>query len=50
MTASNTEKGLSIGTRAPSIDTLDINGNKIVLADLLNNNNAVLLDFFRGIW
>ena len=50
MTSSRTKKGLTIGTRAPSIDTVDINGNEIKLDDLLKSNDAVLVDFFRGIW
>jgi peroxiredoxin len=42
--------GLSIGTKAPMIDTMDITGLKINLNDLLDTHKGVLLEFFRGAW
>jgi len=47
---SNSEIGLSLGTKAPIIDTNDIFENKINLTTLLQNYQGVLLDFFRGAW
>ena len=43
-------KGLDINAKAPYIDSVDIYGNQINLHNLLNENNGVLIDFFRGNW
>jgi len=50
MAVSNSEKGLKTGTKAPMIDTVDIHGNKINLAEILQENRGLLIDFFRGAW
>ncbi|MHA2288023.1 MAG: hypothetical protein ACXABG_04470 [Promethearchaeota archaeon] len=50
MTASESEKGLQIGSKAPMIDTVDIHGNKINLTELITENRGLLIDFFRGAW
>lgn len=50
MTVSNSEKGLKTGSKAPNIDTVDINGEKINLNEILNENRGLLIDFFRGAW
>jgi len=50
MTVSNSEKGLMTGSKAPMIDTVDINGEKINLTDILQENRGLLIDFFRGAW
>lgn len=42
--------GLSKGTIAPNIDTVDIYGKRVNLQELLENYNGVLIDFFRGNW
>ena len=42
--------GLSVGSKAPMIDTQDIYGNLINLNKLLEEYNGVLIDFFRGNW
>ncbi len=47
---SNPKKGLSLGTKAPSIDIKDINDNEINLLNIYKTFNGVLLDFFRGAW
>jgi peroxiredoxin len=50
MTVSNSEKGLKTGSKAPMIDTVDIDGKKINLADFLQEYRGLLIDFFRGAW
>jgi len=50
MTASNSEKGLQIGSKAPMIDTTDIYGNSINLTKILQENRGLLIDFFRAAW
>jgi len=50
MTVSNSEKGLKTGSKAPFIDTVDINGEKINLNEILKENKGLLIDFFRGAW
>ncbi len=47
---STPNKGLTLGIRAPMIDTEDIDGDKINLSELLKKHNGVLLDLFRGSW
>jgi hypothetical protein len=47
---STQNKGLQMGTKAPMIDTEDIDGDKINLTSLIKNYAGVLLDFFRGSW
>jgi len=42
--------GINIHTIAPQINTVDIYGNQVNLSKLLNENNGVLIDFFRGNW
>ena len=44
------EKGLTIGTKAPIIETNDIYGNGVSLNDLLRENDFILIDFYRGAW
>lgn len=44
------DKGLSIGTQAPEFSTTDVDGNKMVLKNILENHNGLLIDFFRGAW
>ena len=43
-------KGLSLHTQAPLINTVDIFSNPVNLSNLIQNHNAVLIDFFRGTW
>jgi peroxiredoxin len=47
---STPNKGLSLGEKAPMIDTEDIDGENVNLNDLLNRFRGVLIDFFRGSW
>ena len=42
--------GLSVGSKAPMIDTQDIYGNSINLDSILEKYDGVLIDFFRGNW
>jgi hypothetical protein len=42
--------GLSVGSKAPIIDTQDIYGDQINLNNLLEEYEGVLIDFFRGNW
>jgi hypothetical protein len=42
--------GLSVGSKAPIIDTQDIYANPINLINLLEEYDGVLIDFFRGNW
>lgn len=42
--------GLSVGNKAPIINTEDIYGNKINLSKLLETYDGVMIDFFRGNW
>ncbi|MBD3215553.1 MAG: hypothetical protein GF311_23285 [Candidatus Lokiarchaeota archaeon] len=43
-------RGLEVGIKAPQIKTKDIDGEIINLKMLLQENNGVLIDFFRGAW
>lgn len=43
-------KGINIHAKAPSIDTVDIDGNPINLYNLLKTYNGIMIDFFRGNW
>jgi hypothetical protein len=43
-------KGLSIGSNAPIIDTKDIYNNEIALNILFKRFKGILIDFFRGAW
>ncbi|MFX1340446.1 MAG: hypothetical protein ACFFDK_17690 [Promethearchaeota archaeon] len=43
-------KGLPIGSKAPNIETTDIDENEVNLTVLLKNHRGVLIDFFRGGW
>jgi hypothetical protein len=47
---STPNKGLQLGTKAPVIDTEDIDGVSVNLIKLLEKHTGVLLDFFRGSW
>ncbi|KKM95133.1 hypothetical protein LCGC14_1191250 [marine sediment metagenome] len=47
---STPNKGLQLGTKAPVIETEDIDGDSANLIKLLEKHNGVLLDFFRGSW
>jgi hypothetical protein len=47
---STPNKGLPIGTKAPMIDTEDIDGDNINLTELLKKHKGILLDLFRGSW
>jgi hypothetical protein len=44
------EKGLTIGTKAPIIETNDIYGKEASLNALLRENDFILIDFYRGAW
>lgn len=44
------EIGLSIGEKAPEIRTTDVYGNEISSTEILQKNNGLLIDFFRGTW
>ncbi|TXT63414.1 MAG: Peroxiredoxin [Promethearchaeota archaeon] len=43
-------KGLAVGDKAPEFTTININGENIILSEILKNNNSVLIDFFIGVW
>jgi hypothetical protein len=47
---SDSKKGLTVGTKAPIIDTIDIYGNQINLTKILKSYRGVVIDFFRGAW
>jgi hypothetical protein len=47
---STADKGLLIGTKAPMIDTVDIDGDRINLTNLLKKYDGILIDLFRGSW
>jgi hypothetical protein len=47
---STPNKGLELGTRAPVIETEDIDGDNVNLIKLVDKHDGVLLDFFRGSW
>ena len=47
---SNPEKGLSVGTIAPLIDTNDVFENIIRSKDLFQEYRGIVLDFSRGAW
>ena len=47
---STPNKGLQLGTKAPMIDTEDIDGDKVNLTKLLTIHKGILLDLFRGSW
>jgi peroxiredoxin len=42
--------GLHAGQRAPDFTLSDANGKPVNLSELLKNNRAVLLIFYRGYW
>lgn len=42
--------GLTIGSKAPIIDTKDVFDNEINLNTLLEKNRGVMIDFWRGSW
>jgi hypothetical protein len=46
---SQTIKGLEVGTKAPDFSLLDAKGNKVNLAEVLNQG-PVVLSFYRGSW
>lgn len=47
---STPNKGLTIGTKAPNFETVDVDKNDVSLSNLLKNHRGVLIDFFRGNW
>ena len=47
---STPNKGLTIGSKAPIIDTKDIFDNEINLNNLLEKYRGVMLGFWRGNW
>ena len=47
---STPNRGLPIGSKAPTVDAIDIDENEVNLAKLLENHRGVLIDFFRGGW
>jgi len=47
---SNSKKGLSLGVKAPIVETKDIYNNNINSINLLQKYNGILIDFFRGAW
>jgi hypothetical protein len=42
--------GLQVGQPAPDFNLLDANGKPVALSELLKNNRAVVLIFYRGYW
>jgi hypothetical protein len=42
--------GLQLGSKAPMIDTEDIDGDSVNLNKILEKHAGILLDFFRGSW
>jgi len=44
------EKGLTIGTKAPLFETTNISGDGVNLKEILEENDFILIDFFRGAW
>ena len=42
--------GLSLGVKAPSINSFDVFENKISMEEILKNNNGLIIDFSRGAW
>ena len=44
------EFGLSLGVKAPSIETIDIFENTVNSEEILNENRGLLIDFSRGAW
>ncbi|MFO8017543.1 MAG: hypothetical protein R6U96_02815 [Promethearchaeia archaeon] len=50
MSTSDQISGVPIGSQAPAFNMEDIDGNAVKLTDLLEQYNAVLIDFFRGAW
>lgn len=44
------ETALRVGQRAPDFTLADVNGRPVALAQLLQENRAVLLIFYRGYW
>ena len=47
---SNSKKGLSLGVKAPIVETKDIYNNNINSTNLLQKYSGILIDFFRGAW
>jgi len=47
---STPNKGLTIGSKAPIIETKDIFDKEINLNDLLEKYNGVMIEFWRGSW
>ena len=47
---STPNKGLTIGSKAPIIDTKDVFENEINLNKLLEKNRGVMIEFWRGSW
>ena len=47
---STPNKGLSIGSKAPRIDTRDIYDNEINLDNLLEKYRGIMIEFWRGNW
>ncbi len=43
-------KGLNIHSKAPIINTVDIQMKLVHLTNLLEEYSGVMLDFFRGNW
>lgn len=44
------DKGLTIGTEAPLVETNDIYGNAVNFKEILREKDFILIDFFRGAW
>jgi len=47
---STPNKGLTIGSKAPIIETKDVFDIDIKLANLLEKHNGVMIEFWRGTW
>ncbi len=48
--SSNTVNRLSIGTKAPMIDTIDVFDKAINLTNIAQENRGVIIEIFRGAW
>ena len=47
---SNSKKGLTLGEKAPIVNTKDIYNKNINSINLLQTYEGILIDFFRGAW
>lgn len=47
---SNPQFGLQLGTKAPTINSMDVFDQNINTEEILQNHRGVIIDFFRGAW